>query len=150
MASSVATDAGGNKKPRVEKAAAGGAGKVGPAGPLTLRFVGGEGAKCKGAMADGSFSEVFSDGRAVRIADLKRLCRSTFGKKHQHAISALFDSASGKPVSRPGDLRDGMTLRVTYRIALGCPQPMSVLLKGHRRGFGFGGFGRRRGFGCAW
>ena len=66
------------KKPRAAPGSVKAA-RAGPAGPLSLTFVGGEGG-AKAAKLGGTFECSYDDGAAVTIAELKTLCRKTFGK----------------------------------------------------------------------
>ena len=132
-----ATSASGPKKAKKVRTASPGTAvksKSGPSGPLTLTIVGGLSSKSE--KLGGTFSTTYADGSAVGLGELRTLARRTFGNVKQHAIAKFVDEATGKVVSSPSNLYYGATLHVMYRVAIGCPQPLRVLLGGKRRGFG--------------
>jgi hypothetical protein len=110
--------------------------------PITVTFSGGLGSKA--AKSGGTFPFTFVPSN-VTLPQLKAECRRVFGKHPQDSIGFLVADPAAEPV-KPlaiADLRDGMTVHVTYKYAPGNPQPMNVLLGGR------GGFQRRR-FGFGW
>lgn len=119
--------------------------------PITVTVLGGRGSKAD--KKGGTFSYTFVPANTtVTLAQFKAECRAAFGKVAQHSIGSLYTGGdgAGKPLSI-ADMRDGMSVNVSYRFAPGNPQPMGILLGGRGGGFGFG---RRRlrafGFGGGW
>jgi hypothetical protein len=112
--------------------------------PITVTVKGGLGSKA--AKVGGVFVHTFVPAHTT-IQQFKADCRKTFGKHALHSIGALIaDPSMPKPLAI-ADLRDGMTIHMTYNYTPGNPQPMSVLSRGGG-GFGGGGSFRRRQSGC--
>ena len=133
---------------------------------MSISFIDGNGCKVQSGKASNGFSHTFPAGSTVTLVSLKGVCRKVFGKWPSHAAGSFTVVPGGAVAAAPSssssssaiataperaatqaDLRDGVTLRCTYRLALGCPQPMSVLLGG-KRGRSFGGRFGGRGLGA--